>query len=316
VLGRLDEPATGRVEERLFADRDLYDRLLAVEDDLLDAYAGGRLAGDDRRRFEERLLRTTQDRERAGFASALATLASRDEGKDASEDSPKRGAVAGFPSRLGRPSVILPLAATLLLASGVILLVIWTASLSDRLERLQAEKAVEEERVRALERQLAGDRSREEELAGQVAEERRRNQELLEELERARRDAERGAPQREAAPSIVAALLTPGMSRSGGDVAQITAPPGTLQVRLSAVFRTGDHASYRAEVQTVEGRVVWSRAGLRARPRGEGRSVTVTVPASALRAGDYILSLSGVTAAGEAETVEEYFFRIVAGGSR
>jgi hypothetical protein len=307
VLGRLDEGGTERVEERLFADRDLSDRLLAVEDDLVDAYACGRLTGDDRVRFEERLLRTREDRERVAFASALAS-------RSAGKSSPKRGAVVGFPARLREPSFLLPLVATLLLTAGVVALVARSARLSDRLDRLQAEKAVQEERAHALERQLAEDRGREQEMAGQIAEERRRSQELLEALERerARRETERGAASPPEAASTAAFILLPGMARSGGGASELSVPPGTERLRLTAVFRVGDYRSYRAEIQTVDGRVIWSRAGLRARRRPDGSSLTVTVPASALRGGDYILNLSGATPAGGVETVEEYYFRFVA----
>lgn len=101
LLGEMSEEERVQVEVRL-ADEAVFREVLAVEDELFDAYARGELARDRRRRFEERLLATAEQRRKLEFTRALlrASAARRRLGW----------------LRLPRPLVLVPAAAFAMLA--------------------------------------------------------------------------------------------------------------------------------------------------------------------------------------------------------
>src|SRR6185503_10005685 len=70
LLAGLPPDEEERLEQEYLRGGEAYDRLLAAEDDLIDAYAAGRLEGDEARRFEARFLATPERRERVAFARA------------------------------------------------------------------------------------------------------------------------------------------------------------------------------------------------------------------------------------------------------
>ena len=51
LLGGLEEPERIQLQQRLFEDDSYFALLLDVENDLMDAYAAGKLSGEDRQRF-------------------------------------------------------------------------------------------------------------------------------------------------------------------------------------------------------------------------------------------------------------------------
>ena len=71
LLGGLEEPERIQLQQRLFEDDSYFALLLDVENDLMDAYAAGKLSGEDRQRFEACLQGTSEQREKLAFARAL-----------------------------------------------------------------------------------------------------------------------------------------------------------------------------------------------------------------------------------------------------
>jgi hypothetical protein len=297
ALGRLSGPDLDQVEERIFVDRDFFERLLVVEDELIDAYAAGKLSGDDRQRFQQYLLQNKADRERVTFARQLAEVATREAA--AARGTARRSRLSAWTDSFrGRVNLVLA-AATVLLALAGSWLVVQTSRLGDRLQRLEAERAAARERAGELEQQIAAEREQ--------------NRMLSEELDRERALRGEGQPPEETQPSsrsFVSMILSLGAIRGGGQTPTLTIPRDVADVRIQARFKTGSYPTYRAELQTVEGRPLWSRAGLKARTVADGRAVSVSVPATMFREDDYILMLKGVTS-GEEESVAEYFFRVV-----
>jgi anti-sigma factor RsiW len=70
-LGELSPEAEQHLEERYFADDDLFEQLLAVREELFDAYARGELSEAERARFEQRLLHSPEGREDLEFARSF-----------------------------------------------------------------------------------------------------------------------------------------------------------------------------------------------------------------------------------------------------
>jgi anti-sigma factor RsiW len=74
LLGRLPDEDRQALEEIYFADEEVFDRLVEMQHDLVDAWARGDLPADDRRAVEERLLAGPAGGRRAAVAKAFARL--------------------------------------------------------------------------------------------------------------------------------------------------------------------------------------------------------------------------------------------------
>ena len=77
LLGDLPDERREAVETDLFFDDDAAEELRATADDLIDAYLGGRLTRDDRRRFERYFLTSSRHRERFELVRDLRATVAR-----------------------------------------------------------------------------------------------------------------------------------------------------------------------------------------------------------------------------------------------
>src|SRR5687768_13132328 len=71
LLGELPEEEQTRLEEEYFNSPDALEKLAAAEDELIDDYVDGRLEGDRRKRFEQRLATSPERWQRVEFARQL-----------------------------------------------------------------------------------------------------------------------------------------------------------------------------------------------------------------------------------------------------
>jgi anti-sigma factor RsiW len=71
LLGELSQEQQIALERDYFAGDDVYDQLLAVEDELAYDYLQGRLSPERRARFENTIGRTERGRKNLEFAQAL-----------------------------------------------------------------------------------------------------------------------------------------------------------------------------------------------------------------------------------------------------
>src|SRR2546428_2270126 len=71
LLGELPESELAKIEQEYFEDHEAFERLSASEDELIDAYTLGQLSSPERKRFEQRLLLSSAQRERVKFAHTL-----------------------------------------------------------------------------------------------------------------------------------------------------------------------------------------------------------------------------------------------------
>jgi hypothetical protein len=77
LLGKLDEASCDAIEQRYFASPEALDEITAIEEQLFEDYAAGRLQADDRLRFEQRFLKTEEDQTRLHFIRSLADWTTR-----------------------------------------------------------------------------------------------------------------------------------------------------------------------------------------------------------------------------------------------
>ena len=71
----------------------------------------------------------------------------------------------------------------------------------------------------------------------------------------------------------------------------------------------GPYASYTAVLRTPEGKEIWKAAGLVARPVGSALVLELVLPARVLASGDYVVSVHGLTARAEPESIADFAFR-------
>jgi hypothetical protein len=277
LLGQLSEQEQAELEERYLADDGCFEELLAVEDDLRDAYVRDELSKPDRDAFEQQLLSAPQQQQKQEFARALRGYLNR-------STIPIRPMPHQFPKWNAllrvlrtRPRMILIPAISAILA----ILIVGSWWLGRRsTQPLQSHNA-----------------------SGVVAP--------------TTGPPPNQAPQIQESPEswepegrTIAVLLSPGLVRGGEQKSRpVVILPDVRRVRLEARFE-GDYPSYEAVLQTAENKRIWSKGNLKDRPFPGGKRILFELSSSLLPTGDYILTLRGIPAAGSPETVAEYTFRV------
>lgn len=78
LRGELAEAERDRLEELYFADDKLHERLVMLEDQMIDSYVRGQLPSDERHRFARLIQDSPEQRRKVEFAEALRRLAERE----------------------------------------------------------------------------------------------------------------------------------------------------------------------------------------------------------------------------------------------
>src|SRR5258708_24741749 len=78
-LGDLPQEERVRLEDRYLADVEVFEELLAAENDLIDAYVRGELTEAERQQFEMEYLKSPERRERLDFARTLSQVSTLEE---------------------------------------------------------------------------------------------------------------------------------------------------------------------------------------------------------------------------------------------
>jgi hypothetical protein len=105
--------------------------------------------------------------------------------------------------------------------------------------------------------------------------------------------------------------LAPGLDRNAARPSVVVLSGSTRLLRLTLEIQSGECRRYRAELQTVEGDVVWSRDDVKPRPREPGKGVVVVLlPTVVLTGIDYQVVLSAATASGTLEPAGTYYFSV------
>jgi hypothetical protein len=312
LLGELAEIDQTSFERELLADRDKFDEVWSVEDDLIDSYVRGEMSGAERERFEKHYLGSQLHRERVAIARLFLESIDPPAGEviEASETNPVASRPSKFPAprRWLQPAfgAVLVLA-TFFLIFGAVWMWIERARLTEQIAKIQNEAQTEGYSLKRREQELS---SRNRELEKEIADGRQRSEQLRAELEQLRR-------QSQSRPSaIYFHLLRPASLRG-----ENAPPPPTIRllngnVRFWMELESKDHQSYRIKLQTVAGReillsnVALAAAAIPAQPAGRGEYFAeLTIPAKKLAKGEYVIILFGQTPDGRSEEIDRYFFR-------
>lgn len=324
LLGELSEAEQSQVEERFLRDAEYLATVRAVEDDLIDDYIRGELSTRAQARVENYLAASPRNRRKLEFARELSNVLDETPaaaGVTAAERQEKVSWWATLAALFRAPGRAFQFA-TVALAAALALVGLWL--LLDRrqahtqLARLQAERQDGRRREEGLQQEAAAERARRDELARQLEGEREQRLRVEEQAEQLRRERERADLSRKSAAreapapsqaSIATFVLTPGLTRSSGEPKKLIVPRGSRLMRLQLDLEAGDeHGSYRAELRSAGGNLVWSRD---VTPRRAGASVTLDLPAARLASGEHELTLRGRVGDRRFEDIGYYYFSIV-----
>ena len=308
LLGELAEAQQVEIEDRAFEDQEYLASITAVENDLIDEYVRNEMSETERRRFEGRFLMSAERRKRVAFAKALAGLAS---------EAPvvaQRPVVASraVSWRESLEAFIRGLVPVPRLAMGIAMVVVLGGSLSlvgemlrlrSQMSHLQAEN---QSRQSQLQQQIETEHRRSEELVARLNQEKQQREQTDESLRQLSETAETPAPK----PVIASLTLLPGISRGGGEKPRLVLPENARLVRLHiGIDPEEPYKTYAVELRTVSGKSVWNRENLTVRERRGARAIGLTLPATAVRPGEYELRLKGF-ADGKSEDVGFYYFTV------
>ena len=288
ILGQVSPEERADFEERYFADSDLFEELLAAENDLIDSYARGELSGPDRFRFESRYLATPELRKRVQFSKSLADYSSSVIPLSPaprwwkSITSPGLGPAARF----ALTGVIVGL------VGCSVLITIGNIQLRRQLEQMSAEQARVQQQEQASQLQIT-------DLNAQ-----------LQRLQASNRTQEIAQLEPPGVP-LISLTLSPGLPRSTGRASVLPISPGVSTVLLLLKTSQDSYTTYGVSLETPGGRQVLKKDELKALLATSAKVVPVSLPSSALQRGDYVLRLIGSNPGVQSEEVDVYSFRVV-----
>jgi len=303
LLGELAEADQAALEQELLIDRGKFDRVWAVENELVDSYVRGEMSRADRERFEAHYLASPLHRERVAIAESFLTNIDQGVGEtvEVREKEPLVPWSDRIPLRSPRLIFGLVLVMALLLTFSTVWSYIERARLTWQIADVQKEAQTERASLKQREREVA---SRNQELEKEIADLSQRNEQLKAELEQLRRRPQASAP------TVLYFLLTPAPVRSEKALPLPTIPLLTGEARLLMELDGADYANYQIILQTVEGREILRRRAGKVSFGKDRAFATLPVNSGELTRGDYILILFGHTTDGKSEEIDRYFFRV------
>ena len=301
LLGELSEQEHAALEERYFRDPEVFNQVLQVESELVDAYARNQLSAEMRERFEQSYLKHPARRQRVEFASALTTRI------DQREESIARAKTKQLASQLSWKQSLLAAVGgprpAWRFAMALVILLIALAGFwwwRQRREAAQIEARKEEQQRREREQpapQLPVETPKPEERVAQSPPE-----------------VSQPSPgsNTNSTPSIVSLALTVGSVRSadGRSTQTLVIPRDTTQAQILLNLKDDSYPRYRVSLQKIGGSEVFTQANIRPRTTKAGAKFFFTVPARELTSGEYALTLSGITPQGEVDDLSKSLFRV------
>ena len=291
LLGQLSEQEQAALEEKYFRDPQVFNEVLRVESELVDAYARGQLSTEMRKRFEDYYLKHPARRTRAEFARALTTKIDERQApvKSASPVSWWQRLFAAIGGQRPRLRLSVALATVLITLAGVWIFI--------TLRRQQQQREAAQ-----IETQRENQPRREPEQTAQ-------QQPTVTPPQIPQR-----SPSPTTSPTHVVAFLTlvAGSVRSAdnGGTQTLIIRPETTQAQIVLKLKDDTFPHYRVSIQKIGGAEIFTQSNLKPRSTKSGATFLFTVPASQLSSGDYALTLRGVTPEGEVDDINKSLFRV------
>jgi anti-sigma factor RsiW len=292
LLGTAPEQDSRALEDLYFQDAEIFDRLLEIDDALLDGYLDDTLTSDERHAFERSLETHPGRRQRLLLVRNLAAKASKES--------------VAVPRSL--PRVELPTGVVQSwsgmgawrwgLAAALLVLAVSGGWLIREVMRLQGDL-----------QQAGGTQAALRRDASTLREELTRERERAAQLAAGDGVAGGGGQVTPAMTGIVALTLTPGLRREGS-LPTVMVSPQTLLVRVELLLTTAQFRRYRAVLETAAGGERWTQTDLAPTRIGSRDAIRIDIPASILSGGQLALTLQGVQEDRGPVLVDEYHFRV------
>lgn len=304
LLGDLNPDDQQRMEQRLMMDSAAFEELSWIEDELIDDYMEGALSGREKEKFENFFLSAPERRQKLSFAKALKRYATAHSLKENPWPIWRNFRQAFW--HPPNPVLRWALAASLLLmiAGGS-----WSVL---QISRLQ--KALEQAGTGESQKQFLEMKDQNSELTLALQREQARNKLLEQEATNLKSGEKRGLASLlpgQLQSTLIAVALTPGQLRDLGGSQKINIPVGTDLAQFDLKMEPQDYPQYQATLQRVDDGKIWTQISPRTKSGVQDQFLRLIVPANALRPGDHVLKLSGITAAGDFEDIGNYYFRII-----
>lgn len=314
LFGELAEPEQSRIEELCFTDDGFYERLAAVENNLIDRYVQNALPESVRSAFEAKYLITPGRRKRVEESEKVIDLII-----NYPSDSPKPSwwkYLRGFFE--GRDLFLqFSLAAMLLvMAIGCVWLMKDRARLAKQVEQTQAslrQKEIELQQQREAQRQGA-------EPVLEVSSSPQSEHEQDEQLPKVSRDKAQVAretrlqdkPNASVSPASVAAYEFPLVAvRSVQSQKPLIIQAGQKSARLVIYVKKNSYRQFHISIQRVSDEEVWSQTVRKGRSTSTGERISFELPTSVFKKKDYILVVAAVKPDGALEKLDTRAFSVV-----
>jgi len=297
LLGELSEQEQAALEQKYFRDQSVFNQVLKVESELLDAYSRGQLSTETREQFENSYLNHPSRRRRVEFAKALTTRI--DEREAATRQVAQRtSSVSWWQSVLNtfggdRPKLRFAMAvvAVLVVLSGVWIVV-------NNLRSQQQPRPIQAKRE--------NDEPRKQEPPPQTPQ-----QDQVEHTAQVPTTTSQPSPSPVPASKIVYLALSVGGVRAGGSATKtLVIPPEANQAQIYINLKDDTYLQYRASLQRIGGQEIFTQSNIRPRHSKSGAKFVFTIRTSQLTEGDYALTLSGITPQGEVDDLSKSLFRV------
>ena len=304
LLGLATKKERTQVEERYFSESEYLDQLLAVEDSLIDDFVTGRMPVEQRSAFKEAFRLRKED---VRFARALIQGVTQKKLDQPTLDPERRLHAPPHPlfARTRSFRLAVSIAAVALIALSIVLF-LRNQSLQNRLSETENQLASLKKEKEVMQQELSEARSQRESSARELEVERNRRIDAGNTLQ----NQERSESPNKSSDLKTVVLGATFISRGA------TGP--TREVRLSDNVRRlqfvvpvkgyGGYGSYSISIKLAGQPELLERGSLK--PNPVSRELALTVPATNLRPGDYILTLFGERPGAPPTELERYSFRI------
>lgn len=311
LLGELPEAERDAMETDIFADKETFYRLSEIEDRLIDDYARGRMSGQEKLNFEHLYLSNPARRQHVEFALTLTgeldrqpdfSPANAEPAKITANDKSQIESRSWWPSLL--KSLWEPRLAWTVAAASLVLMV--TAGGWLMVERARLQTQLDQAR-------LANDAAiqRQHELESQLVAAQAQNGDQLASSSPTPTPALTGNPPITAQTTFAFTLNVFSLrGETDGSAIRILLPSETQQLQLRLPLIKKDFSHYQLSLRDGNDRAIFTSHNLRAFNSPTGPTLLITIPTRQLLAGDYLLTLEGVSKNGEVEPVGKKQFNI------
>lgn len=291
LLGELSEQEQAALEKRYFSDPQVFNEVLKVESELVDAYARGQLSTEMRERFEQSYLKHPSRRNRVEFAQTLTTRI--DEREAPVTRSRQSDLQLSWKERLlatvrgQRPALRFAMALIIML---IALAGVWIFVNNRRRQQQESVQIQTPPQPIETPQQTKPQQAQEERAASQPSPNSITN----------------SAPR-----TVTLALIAGGVrGADGGPTQTLVIPHDTTEAQILLDLKDDSYTRYRVSLRQIGGPEIFTQTNIRPRSTKAGARFVFTVPARKLTSGDYALTLGGITPEGEVDDLNKSLFRV------